>query len=265
MGSAQSYVSSELVGTALTGLVIAGAVAVGITCVSSSGHISPNDESISGDTSISKGKKKRKTKGSVSSAVTSGELLVAQVADLSVIIPGQFDDRHVIQDSSAVENVVPKAKKPKRRKTKNTEDAKNLIPSDYQSESSVQTMPMSRTIKRSPQPQTPEVTSGPELLTSGTLHATISLDTDDSWTRVGSRRGRQPSALRPSGESQSDVGFTTSQKDEFSPVRNAVEDDPHDSFLLQQSMLPSSSRNLENRKTLAEKMLPKPRKTRVDE
>ena len=262
MGSAQSYVSSELVGTALTGLVIAGALGISFTRIgSSSTHDNKTDKGTSADTT--KGKKKKQNKGPAGKS-TSGATSTSppQVVYSSDTIPGQFDvnPRHVAQDSSAAEILIPKAKKPKRKKNKNTEDtAKNLsIPSDYHSESSV---PKSRDTKRSPQPQTyPEVTQGPEISSRALSIATSSLDTDSSWTQVGSKRSRKSSIPRPSGESPSEASVTTSQKGESSP-RNTAEDDTHDSFLLQQS----STWGSQNRTTVAEKLLPNPRKTGVEE
>jgi hypothetical protein len=263
MGSAQSSVSSELVGTALTGLVIAGAVGLGFTRLNNSSTNVKSDEGPSADSAIRKGKKKKQNKAhaGATSAITPTEPSPPQAVYLPNTIPGQFDvnPRHVTQDSSAAEIPIPKAKKPKRKKNKNTEDtAKNLsIPSDYHSESSVQLMPP----KRSPQPQSPEVTAN-SMLSSRPLHiATSPVDTDSSWTQVGPQRSRKASIIRPSGESQSEASFTTSQKDESSP-RNTAEDDSHDSFLLQQ---PASSWGSQDRKTIAEKLLPDPRKTGLDE
>jgi hypothetical protein len=262
MGSAQSYVSSELVGTVLTGLVIAGAVGIGFTRLGSSSHV--ENEGTAGP-AFKKGKKKQNKgpAGGAKSGVTASEP-PPQAVYLSNSIPGQFDV-NCRQDSSAAENVISKAKKPKRKKNQNTEvSAKNLsIPSQYHSESSVQQIPLARDTKRSSHPQTPEVTPGPEILSPRALLATISLDTDSSWTQVGSKRNRKSSTLRPSGESQSEASFTTSPKDEISP-RNAAEDDNHDSFLLQQSTLPSSSWASQNQKTLAEKLMPNPRKMDVE-
>jgi len=213
------------------------------------------------DPAFKKGKKKKQNKGPAGGA-TFGVTASEPPPQAVNTIPGQFDvDPR--QDSSVAENVIPKSKKSKRKKNQNAEDpAKNLsIPSEYHSESSIQPVPMT---KRSPQPQTPGVTPGPEMLSPRALLATISLDTDSSWTQVGPKRSRKSSTLRPSGESQSEASFTTSQKDESSP-RNTAEDDNHDSFLLQQSTLPSSSWGLQNRRTLAEKLMPNPRKADVEE
>ena len=259
MGSAQSYISSELINVALTGIAIAGAVGI-----SYGRHVKQNDDGISDNPK----KRKGRTKGPperVSSRVISSGLSGPQVTETSdTIMPGQFDANSppVTQNSLAPDNVILKPKKSKRKKNKDAQDAEKIssITAEYHSESSMQTVYKSRIItKRSPQPQTPGIPLRPEI---PSLISTTSLDTDDSWTQVGSRHPRQPIRVPPYGESQSEAG--ASQKDERSPVQNAAEDDPHDSFLLQQSVLPSS-RDVENRKTLAKKLLPRPRKPGVDE
>lgn len=252
MGSAQSYVSSELINVALTGIAIAGAVSI-----SYGRHVKHSDDDISDDPKGRKGRTKG-SPGRVSSRVTSSRLSAPRVTKASEVMPGQFDANvppGATQNSLAPDSVIIKPKKSKRKKNKDAQDAEKIssITGEYQSESSIQTVYKSRMVtKRSPQPHSPRISLGPTLI------STPSLDTDDSWTQVGSRHARHSIAVPLPSESDAG-GFSASQKDEPSPVRNAAEDDPHDSFLLQQSVLPSSSREVENRKTLAKKLLPRPR------
>jgi hypothetical protein len=98
------------------------------------------------------------------------------------------------------------------------------------------------------------------------LQSTISIDTDGSWTRVGSARRKQHAAgpastsEGPSGPSAdpttSDAGVTTSLTGNSSPVAERTEDE---------EPMYSSRDGPETRRPLAERLLPKPRKTGVDE
>lgn len=257
MGSAQSHVLSELVGTVLTGLIIAGALIFFFRA----SHSPQNDET---NVAIKNGKELN-NEGLVGGA-TASELPAAvpspQAVFLSSTIPGQFDVdscQHVAQPSSAAGSITPKAKKPKRKKNTNPKGAAKIMsrPPEYHSESPVTQIVNKSNILRQLQIH---LTLNPKVSSSGDLHvATISPDSDSSWTQVGCKRSRKSSALRPSGESKSEA---TSQNDESSPVRRIAKEDTDD---LQQSMETPSSLNLENRKTLAEKFLPNPQRTGVEE
>ncbi|KAJ3489453.1 hypothetical protein NLJ89_g11529 [Agrocybe chaxingu] len=120
---------------------------------------------------------------------------------------------------------------------------------------------------QTPNPPTPS--TSPQL--TRPLHlSTTSLDTDGSWTRVGSRRRdatASSASVKSAAESTAnDTGVAASNNS--SPVAeraaaSTTEDESQpDSFLLHSS---TRDRTGENRKTLAEKLLPKPRKTGVDD
>ncbi|PPQ66139.1 hypothetical protein CVT24_000225 [Panaeolus cyanescens] len=116
-------------------------------------------------------------------------------------------------------------------------------------------------------------------------HSFVSIDTDGSWTRVGgSRRSKNQSSATSgpakaalpastSRDSRSFNRYATSTDDvdttttgNSSPVaeKAELEEDVDESFLLR--VAEDASRSVgEQRKTLAEKLLPKPRKTVVDD
>jgi len=281
MGSTQSYLSPE---AAITVIVVAGAVGLGFTKVGTTTHTAVT----SGEGAAQKGKKKKTkvTSGDISAAGSASRTQKStpepRVVTFPEVIPGQFDDTllQTTAESSAPEATVAKSNKSKKKKGKAT--ASDIAPQhvsasvDYLSESSIKVPSRPKNTKRashnqqSPQPpssSTAAPSSSPPL--ARPLHlSTASLDTDGSWTRVASRRNRGAAAsddknLHSAEPSTSDAGITTSHTGNSSPVAERTEDE---SFLLQQPRS-SASRNSgeENRKTLAEKLLPKPRKTGVDE
>jgi hypothetical protein len=265
MGSAQSYISSE---AALTTLVVAGAIGLGYTQIGRS-SVRSTDATPQSD----KGKKKR----AKSSVVFSGDFsdkghLNNDKSQQHLIpgFPGQFEpttspDSH-LSDVAATSSSLSKAKKSKKKKVKAAvttdpivrEVATSSSP-DYSSEISKKFM--TKNLKRQPQPQS----SSSQM--TGFIESTPSIDTDGSWTRVGSVRRHTPlsknnMASFDTTTSDADTGLTP-QTGNSSPVAERItEGEESSSFLLD---IGSRESGENPRKTLAEKLLPKPRRTGVDE
>ncbi|THH28838.1 hypothetical protein EUX98_g5356 [Antrodiella citrinella] len=167
------------------------------------------------------------------------------------VIPGSFESPAVTSEQEQAD-VATKPSKSKKKKAKKSSTpviggGTRSVPLDAQSESSA-TAPESHAPtskpakKKSPTPKPP----------------TMSLvDTDDTWTRVETRRrgNQSPSAAHSrdtSGALGSDAGLSTSVTGNSSPVNERTEDE-------------SRLQVPENRRTLAERLLPKARKTGVDD
>ncbi|KAF9554930.1 hypothetical protein CPC08DRAFT_821378 [Agrocybe pediades] len=308
MGSAQSYMSSE---AAITALVVAGAVGLGYKQITSSSGTpaspTPAGTPAEGSGSTSKkGKKKQKKSaaaGDTSETLTASQsqsVPPARVVAFPEVIPGQFDEPPIPNSTDAFSTPEPgtssKSKKPK-KKSKGKQaaavadagvsQATPVVPQELASDSSA-TLSKSKAKKRQSaaqqqrqQTQKSSVPSASSSQLSRPLQqSTASLDTDGSWTRVGSHRhATDADSSAPSGEvdpATSDAGITTSVTGNSSPVRERREEstgtegegegegDDNDSFLL--SVNTGSHRSSgDNRRTLAEKLLPKPRKTGVDD
>ena len=269
MGSAQSYISSE---AALTALVVAGAIGLGYTQI---GRSSTTVRS-STDTTPQSGKgKKKRTKPNV---VFSGDFSDKGHTDSDKLehltvqnsppgFPGQFEpttspDSH-LSDIAVTSSSLSKAKKPKKKKTKSAATTDPIVrevvassSADYSSE--VSNKSRTKNVKRQQQPQ-----SSSSQMTR-VQESTASIDTDGSWTRVGSVRRQTPLATTTfdATTSDADTGLTP-QTGSSSPVaERGTEGEESSSFLLD---IGSRESGENPRKTLAEKLLPKPRKTGVDE
>ena len=274
MGSAQSYISSE---AALTTLVVAGAIGLGYTQIgrSSTAVRSSSDATPQSD----KGKKKR----AKSSVVFSGDFLdkghsndgkspqhqtTPRVLDPQPGFPGQFEptispDSH-LSDVAATSSS-SKAKKPKKKKAKPAVTTDPIVrevaassSADYSSE--ISNKSRTKSLKRQQQPQSSsQMTRFQE--------SAASIDTDESWTRVGSVRRHTPLSKNSTTSfdvttSDADTGLTP-QTGNSSPIaERGTEGEESSSFLLDSGSRESGENP---RKTLAEKLLPKPRRTGVDE
>lgn len=297
MGSAQSYISPE---TAVTALVIAGTIGLGYTqfgtATTSTAAVSAEEGQ---DTTSKKGKKKKKAKTTGPSGDISETLSVSKsqsqtpqppssrVVEFPEVIPGQFeisagaapDSDPSTKDPSATS---PKSKKGKKKsKGKAAGAAEAEVPQtvsasiDYLSEADLkESAPSTKNAKRqrtpTQQPAVPVIAASSSQLKRPSHQSTTSIDTDGSWTRVGlHKRGRtatdaDSSALSAEADpATSDAGLTPSVTGESSPAveRRASTSTEDESFLLNVSTRDSG----EHRRTLAEKLLPKPRKTAVDE
>jgi len=130
---------------------------------------------------------------------------------------------------------------------------------DYSSEISDKSR--TKNLKRQQQPQSPS------SQISRLQESTASNDTDGSWTRVGSVRRHTPlsknsTAAFDASTSDADTGLTP-QTGNSSPIaERGTEGEESSSFLLD---IGSRESGENPRKTLAEKLLPKPRKTGVDD
>ena len=266
MGSAQSYISSE---AALTVLVVAGAIGFGYTQIGRSSTAVTSTDTPQSD----KGKKKRakssvvfnndfSDKGQLNNDKSQQHLTTPHP------LPGQFEpttspDSHLSEVAATSSS--SKAKKSKKKKAKPAVTAEPIVrevaassSADYSSE--ISNKSRTKNPKRQQQSQSSEKTTGlPE--------STASIDTDGSWTRVGSAHRHTPLSINNTTSfdattSDADAGLTP-QTGNSSPIaERGTEGEESSSFLLD---IGSRESGENPRKTLAEKLLPKPRRTGVDE
>ena len=243
MGSAQSLISAE---AALTAAVVAGAIGLGYSQYSHKPNVSAQD-SATPPPGAKKGKKKKPA--SQSDSTNLGSTSSSQVGAPDAV-PGQFDPTTL---AAPEDTPVPKPKKGKKKKGKAINDTATTVSSaDNRSESSAgQSKHKSK-----------RQSAAPSQLTKPLKQSTTSIDTDGSWTRVESRRRTHHETASVSGEgpsgpsaevTNSDAGATTSATGNSSPVAERTEDE---AFILSTG---------EHQRTLAERLLPKPRKTGVAE
>ena len=186
-----------------------------------------------------KGKKKKKaaTRGGAQSA-TQTEVEPTVVAFPSVV-PGGFDAQPQPAEPpapAATAEAAAAASKPKKKKKgKKAAGGGPAIPLDAQSDSSA---------------TAPESSSTPVPRPAAKRKSTPVLD-DGPWTRVESRKRGVAQQQQPQ-PAASDAGITTSVTGTSSPVTERTEDE-------------HALATEENRRTLAERLLPKPRKTHVEE
>lgn len=291
MGSLQSYITPN---SALTAVVVAGAIALGYSQVSRETPAGTSSSSLAAKAGASKKGKKKKQAGNGTKAdadredITSiPEVVVPTVVSLPAIIPGQFEPSTPHDALDAATSVSLKPKKAKKKKAKATSEttpatsaagstvvaaASAPVHSDSSSGDRDRTppsLPPTKSKSKRQQKQQPSASSSSALLTKPAHKSTTSIDTDGSWTRVEpSRRktGPDSGSAGDAGESQSgipadstnsDTGVTTSvTTGNSSPVAERTEDE---------GFLYADRGAQQPRKTLAERMLPKPRKTGVDE
>ena len=242
MGSAQSYIP-------VATLVVAGAAAYGYSPLKKPAPVlqgqGPSTASSSASSSSKKQKQKKKAgmgaSASAGAGASSKEDVPAEpsVVSFPPVVPGGFDAPSDSADRPAAASKPKKKKKAKKA---------SPVPVDAQSESSA-TAPESSAARKPKKSATPKPPA---------------LD-DDGWTRVETKRKVARDATKadaPAGEgrpqlevSTSDAGITTSVTGNSSPVTERTEDE---------SALADSGIS-ENRRTLAERLLPKPRKTGVEE
>lgn len=237
MGSAQSYLSPE---AAFTTAVVVGAVALGYT------QFGDSAKSTSQETSGQKKNKKKKRAAAGQAGDINPELASSSpapnpvVVPFPAVIPGQFDDVPVLAPG---ERTAPKPKKAKKKKGKTVVDTPAAVSSaGNRSDSSAgqSKAPVKRQASSSTRPL---------------KQSTASIDTDGSWTRVKPRRTTTQESGAPAEITTTDAGVTTSATGNSSPITDRTEDEA----------FTRNTTHGENRKTLAEKLLPKPRKTGVDE
>ncbi|EIW58414.1 uncharacterized protein TRAVEDRAFT_72007 [Trametes versicolor FP-101664 SS1] len=239
MGSAQSVVS------AAAALAIAGAIAYGF--------VQPGDPSASvtssgtqpAASSAPATKKKQKKKASAVASAAEDAYVEPHVVSFPSVVPGGFDAPSA---PSAPEPEGQSGAAPKSKKKKKAKKASSPVPQDAQSESSA-TAPESSAARK------------PRKSASATPKPA---GDDQGWTRVETKKKAvQPAPAgtstseRPPDISTSDAGITTSVTGTSSPVTERTEDEAH--------VQPADPSTSGNRRTLAEKLLPKPRKTGVED
>ena len=202
-----------------------------------------------------KGKKKKKATAAKEAVPSASQPEVEPtVVPFPAVVPGGFDAAPPAEPASA-------AKSKKKKKAKKASGGGQQAALDAQSDSSA-TAPESST---------------PVPRPAAKRKSTPVLDTDGPWTRVESRKRnvatqKQPSeqqlqqqqtatsasasAASPAEPSASDAGITTSVTGTSSPVTERTEDEQQQSQQLGTD---------DGRRTLAERLLPKPRKTHVEE
>ena len=257
----------------MTTLVVVGAIGLGYTQIGRGSTTVRN--STDATPKSDKGKKKRAKPGVVFSGEFSdkGNDKSQQPITTSPILnplPGQFEpatspDSH-LSDVAATSSSLSKAKKSKKKKAKALVTTDPIVrevassSADYSSE--ISNKSKTKTLKRQQQPQSSSpMTKLPE--------STASIDTDGSWTRVGSVRRQTPLSKNSAASfdattSDADTGLTP-QTGDSSPVAErgtGTEGEESSSFLLD---IGTQEFSENPRKTLAEKLLPKPRRTAVDE
>ncbi|KAF8883484.1 hypothetical protein CPB84DRAFT_1790024 [Gymnopilus junonius] len=189
MGSAQSYISPE---TAVTALVIAGAIGLGYTQF---GTPAPAVSTQEGQDATSKKGKKKKSKA----ASHSGDISETSSASKSQSQTPQPPSSRVAEFPKA-----KKAKKKSKGKAAAVEaDVSQTVSAaiDYLSEADMEaSAPSAKNAKRQKTPTQPPAVSAVASSTSSQLkrpshQSTASIDTDGSWTRVVSnKRGRTTDA-----------------------------------------------------------------------
>ena len=251
MGSAQSHVTEVVVAT----VVVAGAAAVyGYKPSSSQAHSVPDPEPESASATGKKKNKKRKAAAEPNAPASAEKPAVEPtVVQFPPVVPGGFDAPSASADKEQTPEPASKSTKSKKKKAKKagTSGAPASRPVDAMSESSA-TAPESpaaapvRPTGKQRKASTPRPAPAP-----------ASLETEGSWTRVEAKRKKDAQQATPLDAGTSDAGITTTSitgtSSPAAPGSDAEETE---------EVHASTS---DNRRTFAEKMLPKPRKTGVDE
>lgn len=256
MGSSQSVLTPE---TALTVAVLAGAIGLGYTQLGPSSDSSPGVSSASKIPAKKGKKKKTQVPTSPSSDVSpSNPPPVPSVVPFPAVIPGGFDAA-----ASAAEDLSSSKQSKGKKKKKSKPAASTTIPpaaapvaAGYNSESSAGRLTPAKAKRQ----------TEPALAPRSLKQSSVSIDTDGSWTRVESGRrvhgGAASASDAPSADlTTSDAGITTPVTGDSSPVLGRTEVEQEEAEGLEYSSRTAAGA----RRPLAERLLPKPRKTGVDE
>ncbi|KAH9893294.1 hypothetical protein C8Q73DRAFT_791165 [Cubamyces lactineus] len=258
MGSAQSLVSAAAV------LAIVSAIAYGFARPGDPTASLPSSSGTQVPVASTSSKKKQKKKPANSAATAAlsdaKESVPAEpnVVSFPPVVPGEFAPSSEPADQPQSGASAAKAAK----KKKKTKKASSPVPQDAQSESSA-TAPESSTARKprksaTPKPAAAAVEEGWTKVETKKKTATTQRTGDGQ----GAASSSAPDRPQPPEISTSDAGITTSvTTGNSSPVTERTEDEAAHSSLLAES----SAATPENRRTLAEKLLPKPRKTGVED
>ena len=244
MGNVHSLSSEAVLG----GIVIIGGVVYYSYIHSPPAYPQPNKSTSSN--ANKKGKKKNSKK---STSVEADPLLKGKtnvdpiVVAFPTILPGQFDADSIASDAQPA----PQSKQKSKKKKGKGKDKPTTA--DASSAESSTPVPPSKPKQKRSSPADPSTSA------KSTLKSPPSIDTgtDGSWTRVESHNRKAKQAT--GGELQPSLSVTTeTETGESSPVAEKTTDEDRVEGV-------RAGWANENRRTLAEKILPKPRKTAVDE
>ncbi|KAF8879171.1 hypothetical protein BD779DRAFT_1447187 [Infundibulicybe gibba] len=239
MGSSQSILTSE---SAITAAVVAGFIGIGYAQIRANPTVSAGNSSLGPDTGGKKGKKKGQSKKAGTSDIVAVLSEVEPViVQFPAVIPGQFEPASATPTAPEGDSIKPK--KPKKKKAKSLADDPAPAQDRFLDSSSQSKSKGKKKQQAAPSSQHLE-------------QSTLSVDTDGSWTRVNSRhRPAQTSGDKyTTADLTSDTGITTSVTGNSSPIAERTEDE---------ASMYYSRESSGNQRTLAEKLLPKPRKTKV--
>ncbi|KAF5368715.1 hypothetical protein D9615_010318 [Tricholomella constricta] len=263
MGSSQSILSSEAV---VTFVVVAGAVGLGYK------QLAPAAKAKAPSTASPAPKGKKKAKKHTASQASPPPS--PAVVSFPAVLPGGFDGDGPTLEADTVPAPEPKRPKSKKKKSKlassttpTQADAPAPIP-----DSSVKSK-KGKTTQNTPPlppPSTSTAASSPEIRAlKHSIQSSASIDTDGSWTRVEPRRSRAPGTS--AAELTTTTATTTSASEAdaptpgtASPVADRTDDNDNDNDNDNDHGFVARSVP-DSRRTLAERLLPKPRKTGVDE
>ena len=240
MGNVHSLSSQTVLG----GIVLLSGVAYYLYPQTPTIHVAKSSDSVS--PKLNKKGKKKNSKQSTPLQEDSPSKDQGAVAPIVVafptVLPGQFDAESIASDEP------PPSQSKKSRKKKGKGKDKQATAGASSAESSTPVPQSKPKQKRSSEP----LTSKSATVKSAPL---INTTTGGSWTRVESHNRKAKQAAE--GQLQPSLSVTTeTETGESSPVTERTDEDKDGT--------PARSSN-EKRRTLAEKLLPKPRKTAVDE
>ncbi|KAJ3838547.1 hypothetical protein EV361DRAFT_897090 [Lentinula raphanica] len=299
MGTTQSYLSPEAL---VTAAVVAGAVGFGYTQVASSGN-TPTETTVGGgEGKKAKGKKKSNTVHTTpppADDVKTPDNI--SVLPFPAVVPGQFDGRAsdalAHSGTDALSSSSSQAKKGKKKKKAGKAGAQSqsesrqdtpvgdsvvspaaaaaLFDPDTVSVVASSTKPSTKSKKKKKQQASPQEFAKPlgsdvpspakvennsqRLQQSTASIASFAMESDGEWTQVSRRADRIHTSSSSIAGGMSDVGQTTSNTTgSSSPVDTRTEEDVD-----QEEERPMSGPGEQN--TLAKRLLPKPRKTGVED
>ncbi|KAG6860824.1 hypothetical protein C0995_007155 [Termitomyces sp. Mi166 len=272
MGSSQSILSPE---AAAAIAVVAGAVGFGYSQFGPSGATSNTPTSTEASGKKGKKKKKASVQSSSPSEPSAPSPPTSIVVPFPKVLPGGFDGTMTPEPEAASPEAPKSTKAKKKKKSKLTNSATSKQPDSArlsQTESKGKApsstpspdkaKPTTKDKGKQTTPPSASAISSPEATTRhlNKVQSSVSIDTDGSWTRVESRRNKSGRSVDVTTTSASDADpatGTSSPVAERTDVDLEADVDDDDHFYTRSS-------NPEQRRPLAERMLPKPRRTGVE-